>query len=158
MWVCLSRFEAAKLVMQWLCNHEDQNMQRMAVAIISILAAKVSSCSLCLRTGLTQRGNISWEAPTKDSENSIAMMHREMQCDRTETGRCLRRSEEFICAAVMGWISVLLLFFIKSFFHINNIKLPSHSLKTVCEKGLFRKWRHHNPETASQITHYTLCS
>lgn len=36
------RFEAAKLVMQWLCNHEDQNMQRMAVAIISILAAKVS--------------------------------------------------------------------------------------------------------------------
>lgn len=36
-----SRFEAAKLVMQWLCNHEDQNMQRMAVAIISILAAKV---------------------------------------------------------------------------------------------------------------------
>lgn len=28
--------------MQWLCNHEDQNMQRMAVAIISILAAKVS--------------------------------------------------------------------------------------------------------------------
>lgn len=37
----LVRFEAAKLVMQWLCNHEDQNMQRMAVAIISILAAKV---------------------------------------------------------------------------------------------------------------------
>jgi len=37
----LARFEAAKLVMQWLCNHEDQNMQRMAVAIISILAAKV---------------------------------------------------------------------------------------------------------------------
>lgn len=36
------RFEAAKLVMQWLCNHEDQNMQRMAVAIISILAAKVN--------------------------------------------------------------------------------------------------------------------
>lgn len=36
-----ARFEAAKLVMQWLCNHEDQNMQRMAVAIISILAAKV---------------------------------------------------------------------------------------------------------------------
>lgn len=38
---CVFRFEAAKLVMQWLCNHEDQNMQRMAVAIISILAAKV---------------------------------------------------------------------------------------------------------------------
>lgn len=37
------RFEAAKLVMQWLCNHEDQNMQRMAVAIISILAAKVNA-------------------------------------------------------------------------------------------------------------------
>ncbi|CAG01679.1 unnamed protein product, partial [Tetraodon nigroviridis] len=37
------RFEAAKLVMQWLCNHEDQNMQRMAVAIISILAAKLST-------------------------------------------------------------------------------------------------------------------
>lgn len=42
-WISLTilRFEAAKLVMQWLCNHEDQNMQRMAVAIISILAAKV---------------------------------------------------------------------------------------------------------------------
>lgn len=40
-----SRFEAAKLVMQWLCNHEDQNMQRMAVAIISILAAKVQNLS-----------------------------------------------------------------------------------------------------------------
>ena len=39
--LCVFRFEAAKLVMQWLCNHEDQNMQRMAVAIISILAAKV---------------------------------------------------------------------------------------------------------------------
>uniref|UniRef100_A0A3Q1EC80 Zyg-11 family member, cell cycle regulator n=1 Tax=Acanthochromis polyacanthus TaxID=80966 RepID=A0A3Q1EC80_9TELE len=39
----LTRFEAAKLVMQWLCNHEDQNMQRMAVAIISILAAKLST-------------------------------------------------------------------------------------------------------------------
>uniref|UniRef100_A0A8C5R9Z9 Protein zer-1 homolog-like C-terminal domain-containing protein n=1 Tax=Leptobrachium leishanense TaxID=445787 RepID=A0A8C5R9Z9_9ANUR len=38
--VPFNRFDAAKLVMQWLCNHEDQNMQRMAVAIISILAAK----------------------------------------------------------------------------------------------------------------------
>uniref|UniRef100_A0A8C7GBW5 Zyg-11 family member, cell cycle regulator n=1 Tax=Oncorhynchus kisutch TaxID=8019 RepID=A0A8C7GBW5_ONCKI len=42
--VPFNRFEAAKLVMQWLCNHEDQNMQRMAVAIISILAAKVGVC------------------------------------------------------------------------------------------------------------------
>ncbi|KAK2501529.1 hypothetical protein MC885_007295 [Smutsia gigantea] len=41
--VQLIKFEAAKLVMQWLCNHEDQNMQRMAVAIISILAAKLST-------------------------------------------------------------------------------------------------------------------
>ncbi|XP_016144535.1 protein zyg-11 homolog, partial [Sinocyclocheilus grahami] len=41
--VLFNRFEAAKLVMQWLCNHEDQNMQRMAVAIISILAAKLST-------------------------------------------------------------------------------------------------------------------
>uniref|UniRef100_A0A2K6LKZ9 Protein zer-1 homolog-like C-terminal domain-containing protein n=1 Tax=Rhinopithecus bieti TaxID=61621 RepID=A0A2K6LKZ9_RHIBE len=40
--VPFNRFEAAKLVMQWLCNHEDQNMQRMAVAIISILAAKAA--------------------------------------------------------------------------------------------------------------------
>ncbi|KAJ1170241.1 hypothetical protein NDU88_002122 [Pleurodeles waltl] len=39
--VPFNRFEAAKLVMQWLCNHEDQTMQRMAVAIISILAAKL---------------------------------------------------------------------------------------------------------------------
>uniref|UniRef100_A0A8C2IA40 Zyg-11 homolog (C. elegans) n=1 Tax=Cyprinus carpio TaxID=7962 RepID=A0A8C2IA40_CYPCA len=52
--VPFNRFEAAKLVMQWLCNHEDQNMQRMAVAIISILAAKVSRCSLHSRTCLTQ--------------------------------------------------------------------------------------------------------
>ncbi|XP_064415885.1 protein zyg-11 homolog isoform X2 [Latimeria chalumnae] len=41
--VPFNRFEAAKLVMQWLCNHEDHNMQRMAVAIISILAAKLST-------------------------------------------------------------------------------------------------------------------
>ncbi|KAK1165118.1 hypothetical protein AOXY_G13570 [Acipenser oxyrinchus oxyrinchus] len=41
--VPFNRFEAAKLVMQWLCNYEDQNMQRMAVAIISILAAKLST-------------------------------------------------------------------------------------------------------------------
>uniref|UniRef100_A0A8B9KFE7 Zyg-11 homolog (C. elegans) n=1 Tax=Astyanax mexicanus TaxID=7994 RepID=A0A8B9KFE7_ASTMX len=41
--VPFNRFDAAKLVMQWLCNHEDQNMQRMAVAIISILAAKLST-------------------------------------------------------------------------------------------------------------------
>uniref|UniRef100_A0A8C7SNA8 Zyg-11 family member, cell cycle regulator n=1 Tax=Oncorhynchus mykiss TaxID=8022 RepID=A0A8C7SNA8_ONCMY len=41
--VVCTMFEAAKLVMQWLCNHEDQNMQRMAVAIISILAAKLST-------------------------------------------------------------------------------------------------------------------
>lgn len=33
--------------MQWLCNHEDQNMQRMAVAIISILAAKVYYLFVC---------------------------------------------------------------------------------------------------------------
>ena len=54
------RFEAAKLVMQWLCNHEDQNMQRMAVAIISILAAKVcvhvrahnNVLEMCLQFGL----------------------------------------------------------------------------------------------------------
>ncbi len=46
----VERFEAAKLVMQWLCNHEDQNMQRMAVAIISILAAKVHGvvCYSCI--------------------------------------------------------------------------------------------------------------
>ncbi|XP_032826535.1 protein zyg-11 homolog B [Petromyzon marinus] len=41
--VPFDRFQAAKLVMQWLCNHDDQNMQRMAVAIISILAAKLST-------------------------------------------------------------------------------------------------------------------
>lgn len=34
--------------MQWLCNHEDQNMQRMAVAIISILAAKVLYMLYCI--------------------------------------------------------------------------------------------------------------
>lgn len=40
------RFEAAKLVMQWLCNHENQNMQRMAVNISSILALKVCAMTL----------------------------------------------------------------------------------------------------------------
>ncbi|XP_053549438.1 protein zyg-11 homolog B isoform X1 [Bombina bombina] len=47
--VPFNRFDAAKLVMQWLCNHEDQNMQRMAVAIISILAAKMYTSVLLLR-------------------------------------------------------------------------------------------------------------
>ncbi|KAM9129565.1 protein zyg-11 homolog B-like [Pangshura tecta] len=41
--VPFNRFEAVKLVMQWLCNHENQNMQRMAVNISSILALKLSS-------------------------------------------------------------------------------------------------------------------
>uniref|UniRef100_K7G4F3 Zyg-11 family member A, cell cycle regulator n=1 Tax=Pelodiscus sinensis TaxID=13735 RepID=K7G4F3_PELSI len=41
--VPFNRFEAAKLVMQWLSNHENQNMQRMAVNISSILALKLSS-------------------------------------------------------------------------------------------------------------------
>uniref|UniRef100_A0A8D3BPR4 Zyg-11 family member, cell cycle regulator n=1 Tax=Scophthalmus maximus TaxID=52904 RepID=A0A8D3BPR4_SCOMX len=59
--VPFNRFEAAKLVMQWLCNHEDQNMQRMAVAIISILANKrlswEQSCSYAL-------WNLTDESPT----------------------------------------------------------------------------------------------
>ncbi|XP_069006152.1 protein zyg-11 homolog isoform X1 [Embiotoca jacksoni] len=49
--VPFNRFEAAKLVMQWLCNHEDQNMQRMAVAIISILAAKQLSTEQTAQLG-----------------------------------------------------------------------------------------------------------
>uniref|UniRef100_UPI00358DF7B0 protein zyg-11 homolog B-like n=1 Tax=Myxine glutinosa TaxID=7769 RepID=UPI00358DF7B0 len=49
--VPFDRFEAAKLVMQWLCKHEDQNMQRMAVAIISILAAKSSNPPQQLQDG-----------------------------------------------------------------------------------------------------------
>uniref|UniRef100_A0A3B4B4B9 Protein zer-1 homolog-like C-terminal domain-containing protein n=1 Tax=Periophthalmus magnuspinnatus TaxID=409849 RepID=A0A3B4B4B9_9GOBI len=42
---CILMFNfTEKLPLQsWLCNHEDQNMQRMAVAIISILAAKLST-------------------------------------------------------------------------------------------------------------------
>ena len=44
--------------MQWLCNHEDQNMQRMAVAIISILAAKVCCVELFMHSW-----HICWVAP-----------------------------------------------------------------------------------------------
>uniref|UniRef100_A0A8D0H677 Zyg-11 family member A, cell cycle regulator n=1 Tax=Sphenodon punctatus TaxID=8508 RepID=A0A8D0H677_SPHPU len=41
--VPFNRFAAAKLVIQWLCNQENQNIQRIAVNIISILALKLSS-------------------------------------------------------------------------------------------------------------------
>ncbi|XP_046882915.1 protein zyg-11 homolog isoform X2 [Hypomesus transpacificus] len=40
--VPFNRYEAAKLVMNWLSSHEDPTLQRMAVAIISILVAKLS--------------------------------------------------------------------------------------------------------------------
>lgn len=44
------RYLAAKLVMNWLSTHEDPTLQRMAVAVISILVAKVKTlltyCSL----------------------------------------------------------------------------------------------------------------
>uniref|UniRef100_A0A8C8M7T2 Protein zer-1 homolog-like C-terminal domain-containing protein n=1 Tax=Oncorhynchus tshawytscha TaxID=74940 RepID=A0A8C8M7T2_ONCTS len=39
--VPFDRFEAAKLVMNWLSGHVDRTLQRMAVAVISILVAKV---------------------------------------------------------------------------------------------------------------------
>lgn len=40
--VTFDRFRCAKLVLEALCHFEDINMDRMAVAICSILAAKVS--------------------------------------------------------------------------------------------------------------------
>uniref|UniRef100_A0A8K9XZY3 Protein zer-1 homolog-like C-terminal domain-containing protein n=1 Tax=Oncorhynchus mykiss TaxID=8022 RepID=A0A8K9XZY3_ONCMY len=41
--VPFDRFEAAKLVMNWLSGHVDRTLQRMAVAVISILVAKLST-------------------------------------------------------------------------------------------------------------------
>ncbi|XP_070563133.1 protein zyg-11 homolog B-like isoform X2 [Ptychodera flava] len=41
--VTFDRFRAAKLVMDCLCTFEDSSMSRMAVAICSILAAKIST-------------------------------------------------------------------------------------------------------------------
>ncbi|KAM6948705.1 protein zyg-11 homolog [Aplochiton taeniatus] len=41
--VPFDRYEAAKLVMNWLSSHEDPILQRMAVAVISILVAKLST-------------------------------------------------------------------------------------------------------------------
>ncbi|XP_035699584.1 protein zyg-11 homolog [Branchiostoma floridae] len=41
--VRFDRYRAARLVMHCLCTHEDATMHRMAVAIISILAAKIST-------------------------------------------------------------------------------------------------------------------
>uniref|UniRef100_A0A8D0DVN4 Zyg-11 family member A, cell cycle regulator n=1 Tax=Salvator merianae TaxID=96440 RepID=A0A8D0DVN4_SALMN len=40
--VPFNRFAAAKFVVQWLCNQENQHIQRIAVNIISILALKLS--------------------------------------------------------------------------------------------------------------------
>lgn len=37
------RYEAAKLIMMMLGNHEDQTVQRMAVAVVSILVSKLST-------------------------------------------------------------------------------------------------------------------
>lgn len=39
--ILLFRFDAAKLVMRWLCKSENPKMQTMAVTIISSLALKV---------------------------------------------------------------------------------------------------------------------
>ncbi|XP_029803796.1 protein zyg-11 homolog A [Suricata suricatta] len=41
--VPFDRFDAAKFVMRWLCEHENPRMQKMAVSIISILALQLSS-------------------------------------------------------------------------------------------------------------------
>lgn len=43
--VTFDRFRCAKLVLEALCHFEDINMDRMAVAICSILAAKVTVSS-----------------------------------------------------------------------------------------------------------------
>lgn len=37
------RYLAATLVINWLSSHEDPTLQRMAVAVISILVAKVKT-------------------------------------------------------------------------------------------------------------------
>lgn len=44
--VSFNRFMCAKLVLEALCHFEDINMDRMAVAICSILAAKVGFCCI----------------------------------------------------------------------------------------------------------------
>lgn len=43
--VCSScfRYLAATLVINWLSSHEDPTLQRMAVAVISVLVAKVKT-------------------------------------------------------------------------------------------------------------------
>lgn len=41
--VPFDKYLAAMLVINWLSNHEDQTLQRMAVAVISILVAKLST-------------------------------------------------------------------------------------------------------------------
>lgn len=44
-WFCSScfRYLAATLVINWLSSHEDPTLQRMAVAVISVLVAKVKT-------------------------------------------------------------------------------------------------------------------
>lgn len=58
--VCF-RYSAAVLVIKWLSSHEDPTLQRMAVAVISALVAKVKTplalsalvrCTACRRWGL----------------------------------------------------------------------------------------------------------
>ncbi|KAF1383462.1 hypothetical protein PFLUV_G00132140 [Perca fluviatilis] len=41
--VPFNKYLAAMLVINWLCSHEDPTLQRMAVAVISILVAKLST-------------------------------------------------------------------------------------------------------------------
>ncbi|KAA8587399.1 hypothetical protein FQN60_016261 [Etheostoma spectabile] len=41
--VPFDKYLAAMLVINWLCSHEDPTLQRMAVAVISILVAKLST-------------------------------------------------------------------------------------------------------------------
>lgn len=41
------RYLAARLVINWLSSHEDPTLQRMTVAVISLLVAKVKTLLTC---------------------------------------------------------------------------------------------------------------
>ncbi|XP_044286111.1 protein zyg-11 homolog B-like isoform X1 [Varanus komodoensis] len=78
--VPFNRFAAAKFVVQWLCNQENQHIQRIAVNIISILALKLSdeqaaqlTSEFYIVVGMKLQLHVatSWTTKTFSSDSSI---------------------------------------------------------------------------------------
>lgn len=124
------RFEAAKLVMQWLCNHEDQNMQRMAVAIISILAAKVNSLS-CFPCFIR---NLVWLVLNSDLF-MVPVVHR---ADSPAGSRAVYSEGKILISLLLSCLPFLI--YQKRQIISTNMPPPCSNCSTLCVRRPLRAW------------------